>query len=749
MKNSRLNQKELLVDETLLSTANGYIGIRGNFEEGYDEGYNTIRGTYINGFYETIDVEYGESAYGFPKTAQKILNIIDAQGLKIWIDGDAFNLFEGKVITCDRELKIYEGYAVRRVRWQSPKGHEFVIEIKRMTSFTQLELMLIEYKITSINFDGNVKVESIVEGDVYNYSDENDPRVASGHAKLLNILTTTVKDNTISMSAKTKRSNLTMSVSVTHNQAMSLEVQGTRVIARREIPINQGETVTITKYSVYTDSIRHNSPLEKGKELLKLVKEQGAEYWFNNQKAYLDEFWRYAKVAVEGDKEVEEALNYSVYQLLASAGKEPHSNICAKGLSGEGYEGHYFWDTEIYMIPFFILTNPKIAKNLLRFRYETLEYSRERARMMGHKTGAKIPWRTISGSECSAFFPAGSAQYHINADVAYSIIQYYLYTDDLEYIKDYGFEVMMETARIWIDIGNFSEDGHFYINAVTGPDEYTAIVNNNYYTNVMAKYHLVWVLRFSEILDKEAHDGYKKLKDILHISEKELSIMAQASRQMYLPYSEALGINLQDDGLLKRAEWDFANTPKENYPLLLHYHPLTIYRHKVLKQADTVLAHLLLDNESDAVIRRSYNYYERLTTHDSSLSSCVYSMVASRINEPEKAYKYFMKTIRLDLDNLHNNTKDGLHIANAGGAYMTMVYGFAGLRIKEAGIYLKPTKPKQWSSITFRLNYKGGLVMITIGEKLVIKTEKAITLFVDDEAYYIENSLEVVYHGKH
>jgi alpha,alpha-trehalose phosphorylase len=425
------------------------------------------------------------------------------------------------------------------------------------------------------------------------------------------------------------------------------------------------------------------------------------------------------------------------------------SNIPAKGLSGEGYEGHYFWDTEIFMVPFFTLTNPAIAKNLLRFRYETLSNAKEEAVNLGHKKGAKIPWRTIAGSECSAYFPGGSAQYHINADVAYSNIQYYLYSSDLSYIRDYGFEVILETARLWLEIGHFDELGRFLIDGVTGPDEYTAFVNNNYYTNAMAQYHLEWTVKFSRMLQKNFAASWQELTLKLHITTQEIENMEQAAQKMFLPYNEELGIHMQDDSFLGKKEWDFKYVPRENYPLVLHYHPMYIYRHKVLKQADVVLAHFLLDSAPEEVIDRSYHYYEKLTTHDSSLSPCVHSIMASRINDPEKAYHYLVKTLRLDLDNLHNNTKDGLHIANAGGAYMAIVYGFGGLRIKEDGLHLKPTKPHRWSKMVFPMQYQGALVKVTLEKRILIETDQPIDLWIDGKLCHVESYLEVPYHGKH
>jgi len=748
MNNFRLESKELLVDESLLYTGNGYIGVRGNFEEGYPESYSTVRGAYIASFYETIDVEYGESAHGFPKTAQKLINVFDPQSIKIEIDGEQFSLFQGEVLNFHREMNIEKGYSLRDVEWVSPKGHHLKLEIKRMTSFETLELMLIDYTVTSVNYSGMIRVNSSIEGDVSNYTNADDPRVASKHAKVLSIAEKEIGDQSVFMAGVTNRSKLKMAVTMAHDITMDYKILDKSIEGHAQLQISEGASVTFAKYIVYTDSIRHSNLSGQGKRIIQNAVMKGKEYWYAAQKKYLDNFWKYAKVDVEGEGDVENSLNYNIYQLLASVGKDIHSNISAKGLSGEGYEGHYFWDTEIYIIPFFTLANPTIAKNLLMFRYNTLPYAKEEALIMGHTKGAKIPWRTISGSECSAYFPGGSAQYHINADVAYSNIQYYLYTLDLDYICDYGYEILYETARLWLEIGHFNDQGQFFITGVTGPDEYTAIVNNNYYTNAMAGYHLQWTVKFSQLLKERYPSSWEELVNKLQITENEINSMDRAGQRMFLPYSDELGINLQDDGFLNKKEWDFENVPKEKYPLVLNYHPLIIYSHKVLKQADTVLCHFLLDNAPDNVIQNSYYYYEKLTTHDSSLSPCVHSIMASRINNPEKAYHYLMDTLRLDLDNLHGNTKDGLHIANAGGAYMAIVYGFGGLRIKEDGLHLRPTKPPHWSKLTFRLNFRGALVKVTLGDQLLIETDQPIDILIDNKEYHIENRMETNYHER-
>ncbi len=737
-----LKNDKLLLLESLYSTANGYVGMRANFEEGYRTGYDSIRGTYINGVYEIYDIKYGENAFGFPQTAQKILNVTDAQTIEISIGGEVFTLFEGTVISIDRELDIYSGYASRKVEWLSPKGHHLVIEIKRMASFYMRELIMIDYSITSKNYSGEISVMSKLEGDVKNYSNEKDMRVASGEDKLLYVEKTGTNDDSAYILSGTERSGIKVAVNMAHDIDMYYALNEKSVDAISNVKIKNGVTLSFTKFIVYTDSLRHKDTLEKGRELIKKALSFGKKHWYEKQKLFLDEFWKKAHLSIDGDPKTERSLNYNLYQLLSSAGADGHSNISAKGLSGEGYEGHYFWDTEIYMIPFFLHTNIDTALSLIKYRYNILDNARARSLQMGHKKGAKIPWRTISGDECSPYFPAGSAQYHINADVAFSYIQYYLYTNDIDMMMDFGFETLYETARIWLEIGHFDK-GLFKIDAVTGPDEYTAIVNNNYYTNVMAKHHLEWTYKLAGILKKQNEQRFTEIADRISVSDAELSEMNKAALNMYLPFDLGLNVNLQDDSFIHKADWDFAGTPAEKYPLLLNYHPLTIYRYKVLKQADTLLAHMLLDNEDDEIVRNCYNYYEKYTTHDSSLSSCVHSIMAARIGDAEKAYKYFMRTIRLDLDDINSNTKDGLHLANAGGAYMAIVYGFGGLRIKEDGVHINPSKPERWKGYSFKFDYMGCLVKVNVSSRILIETNKPCSVIVYNKQYMVEDSLIV------
>lgn len=433
-----------------------------------------------------------------------------------------------------------------------------------------------------------------------------------------------------------------------------------------------------------------------------------------------------------------------MYQLIQSVGKDRFSNIAPKGLSGDGYEGHFFWDSEMYAQPFFTITNPALSKNLIEYRYATLDMARENARILGHDRGALYPWRTIMGRECSGYFPAGTAQYHINGDIAYSIIAYYLATKDLAFIQEKGAEIIFETARLWIETGNFYQ-GKFHINNVTGPDEYTCLVNNNYYTNVIARYHLSWAVKIYHLL--KTFPSFTLLREKIDLREEELLEFQKAADQMYLPYDEELKINPQDDSFLQKSRLEIETLPRDRFPLLLHYHPLYLYRHQVCKQADTLMAHFILEDAQDEeTILNSFHYYEKITTHDSSLSYCIFSIVAARLGMVDKAFEYFQHSACLDLQDKHHNTADGLHIANMGGNYMSIVYGFGGFRLKEQGISLAPVLPRQWSAYSFKIHFEDSRLLVRVTAdrctfKLENGTAKKITVY--GQEYLLENTLEI------
>ena len=712
------DEKEFFFDETLFHNANGYIGVRGSLEEGVPHNFISMRGTYINGFYDIVDMKQAENLCNFVEKKETMLNVADTQTVYLTVNGEPFSLFSGEVIKNHRILNMEEGYTQRDIVWVSPKKDKVSISIKRMTSFEELSLFTIEYKVTALS--GNVKLmfSSAHIPEVSNFSDSSDPRLAAESPKLINLVDSGIWDGTSYALSETTRSGLKccsmVSNTISDPKARLCTVRdgAGNMICDVVTSVAKGETATLIKYSIFTDSIRCEDPVKCAKEKMETVTENGIFHYYEKQKKYLKEFWTNALLEIHNDSRMSEAMNFNMYELMCSAAKDSFANIAAKGLSGEGYEGHYFWDTEMFMLPYFVLTNPDLAKRLLGYRYKTLDKARENAKLLGHKKGALYPWRTITGVECSGYFPSGTAQYHIDGDIAYAIINYYLATGDLDFIKECGEEILIETARLWLDVGYFDGDA-FKINAVTGPDEYTCMVNNNYYTNRVAEYNLRWAVKLYRLLEETGNAGALKKK--IKVTESELKEMERAAECMFFSPVGKDKVIPQDDSFFEKPKWNIKATPKDMFPLLLHYHPLHLYRYQVCKQADTVMAFFLFGSkEKKDVQKASFEYYEEITTHDSSLSKCAFSVVASKLLMKEKAFKYFGNSAEFDIRNLHDNTQYGVHTANMGGSFMAVVYGFAGLNVNEEGIGIAPFVPDKWTGYSFKFIYKGNRTRIDV-----------------------------------
>lgn len=749
----KLDNDNLLFEEALFHNANGYIGVRSAFEEGYPDKYESVRGQYINGFYDFVHVRQAEILHGLVQEKQTMLNVADTQSIKLYFDGEAFSMFEGEILESRRWVDMNKGVTGRYVLWRSPSGKELELTITRMASFHQLSLFTIDYKIRSINFTGEVLIESDHCGTVSNYYNPNDPRTA--HPRPANEpsqyvipITSNIKYGASYITSKTSKSNLEVCSGVKNFLSGETDrefyLNEDSVLCRMTANLKRGTAINLIKYAVFSDSLRSEDCKKQSALEMKKALSVSLHDLYQHQEDYLTDYWENCFVEVEREEKLNVALKYNLFQMIQSVSKDEYGNISPKGLSGEGYEGHYFWDSEMYIQPFFTITNPEITKKLISNRYNTLEMAKRNARILGHEHGALYPWRTIMGKECSGYYPAGSAQYHINGDIAYSIIAYYHATKDVDFIASKGAEIILETARLWLDVGNFVDD-EFHINDVTGPDEYTCLINNNYYTNLLAQYHLNWAVKFYTEL-RENNDFQKMLKKIA-FQEEEIKAFQEAADKMLLLYDEDLKINPQDDSFLQKKTWDMNKTPVTDFPLLLNYHPLYLYRYQICKQPDTILAHFILeDAQSIETIRNSYEYYEKITTHDSSLSECIFSIVAAKLGMKEKAYKYFGNSTHLDLYNLHKNTKDGIHTANIGGNYMSIIYGFGGFRLKEDGIYFAPIVPNHWSGYRFRLRYNNARILVTIDrEKCTIFLEygKLMKIHVYGKEYLLEHTLSV------
>jgi alpha,alpha-trehalose phosphorylase len=719
--------------ETLFSTANGYLGMRGACEEGDPVWQNS---TLINGFYETSQLEYAESAYGYAQTGQTIVNVADSKTIKLYVDDEPFYLPAARLLKFERALDMRAGTLDREILWETPSGKQISIRSRRLVSFVDRHLAAISYEVTVLNADAPIALSSEVQYDpTTSSSNENDPRLAkSFKERVLLPKQHTVRDQRILLSHITSNSRMIVTCGIDHRletecsytyDSYASEDEGRVVFS---IDAKAGVPIRLIKFMTYHTARR--SPLsdlcDRAQRCLDRALRQGFTHFLTGQQQYLDQFWQRSDVQIEGypespdsSEKMQQVLRFNLFHILQASARAENWGIPSKGLTSQAYEGHYFWDMEIYVLPFLIYTSPQLAKNVLSLRYRMLNEARSRAKEVS-QAGALFPWRTISGEEASGNYVAGTAQYHINADIMYALKQYVEITGDEDFRFGEGVEMLVETARMWYSLGFFSKqkDGKFCINGVTGPDEYNTVVNNNTYTNLMARENLWYAVNTVEALREQDSERFNALVHKTKLELCEIEHWKQAADRMYYPYDETLGIHLQHDGFLDEEEWDFENTPPNKYPLLLHFHPLVIYRHQVIKQADVVLAMFLLGQQfSREQKRRNFDYYDPLTTGDSSLSVCIQSIVAAEVGYMEEAIEYATYAVLMDLGNVAGNVKDGCHIAAMGGTWMVQVYGFAGLRDHEGCLSFCPRLPRTIKRLQFPLTVRGQQLQVEITEK--------------------------------
>ncbi|MCH4885972.1 glycoside hydrolase family 65 protein [Acidaminobacter sp. JC074] len=688
-------------NETIFAVSNGFIGSRATFEEGYDGDMDkTIEGNFINGFYESEVIKYGEKGYGFPDVSQTMLNVPNAKGFEIYINHERCNIFTGNITDYKRVLDLKRGLVTRSYIW-SKNALSVYVEIEKFASMTHKNKLALRLKVKPIT-PCEVKVISFIESKVQNDTPRTNARIDYGPYEPVLL---EVKRNRLEMIHRTKHTGFDLITHLHHSLEGEYFEEDDRIGE-----IFYGHEITLDKVISY-----HASTDE---DLSKLNRK---DFSYDELKqahlSYYQDFWNHADVSIEGDDDLQIGMRFNMFHLLQATGRDGKTSVGAKGLTGEGYEGHAFWDTEMYALPFFLYTKPEIAKSLLEFRYHTLDQARDRAKVMA-VDGALYPWRTINGEEASPYFPAGTAQYHINADIAFAVWRYFEVTGDMDFMKIMGTEILVETARFWFSYGDYidTKDGKFCINGVTGPDEYTAIVNNNFYTNSLAKENLINACKSLDLLAEEERT---LLQNKLDISESEPSKWLHAADNMYIGYNKEKGLYPQDDAFFDKAKWDIENTPKEKFPLLDNYHPLMIYNKQVSKQADIVLAIFLLEEKFDLeTIKKHYDYYEAVTVHESSLSFCIHSILASHIGYHDQAYDYFMKSARLDLDDVHNNTHAGIHMANLAGTWMCIVNGFGGMKIKQGNLHLDPVLPEKWDAYAFTMSFKGTTFKVTVKDQV-------------------------------
>lgn len=740
--------------ETLFALGNGYLGMRANPEEGRNA---HSHGTYLNGFHETWDIQHAEDAYGFAKTGQTIVNAPDSKLMKLYVDDQPLLLETADLPHYQRSIDFRTGVLTRDLVWRTPSGSRVRVTSTRMVSFVHPHLALMTIEVTPLDGPTPIVISSQLMNrqdgvDEYHVrsaalGEGKDPRKARKFTeRVLEPKLARREEGSVILGYRCRNSGMTLAAGywnhvdapceTTIETTLQDDLANTVVSAHPEA----GETVRLTKFASYHTSrgVPAEELADRCARTLARSQGEGSKRLLEEQAEWLDSYWARADIELQGDDAVQQALRWNLFQLAQATARTHEQGVAAKGVTAGGYDGHYFWDTEVYVVPFLAYTDPNAARNMVRFRWKMLDAARRRARMLNEQ-GALYPWRTINGEEASAYYAAGTAQYHINAAVVFALRRYLEASGDTEFLAREAAEILIETARLWADLGFWSTNGAktFHIHRVTGPDEYTTVVNDNTYTNVMARFNLRYAARTLRSLAQRDREMFDRVQRATGLELDELDVWDACADAMFVPFDVEQEIHPQDSAFLELEPWDWDGTSADNYPLLLNYHPLVIYRHQVLKQADVVLA-MFLRSEHFSVEqkRRNFDYYDPITTGDSSLSACVQAVVAAMVGYEDLAVDYFKRALYLDLCNAHGNTADGVHIASAGGVWAGVVHGFAGMTEYGDRLEFGPRLPKTWDSITFRLTRHGSRVQVHLdhdGCTLTLEDGAGVPIGIGDE----------------
>ncbi len=713
-------------DESLFALANGSLGVRG----GLEEDHSPSQACFLAGVWERSPIAYHERFTGFARSTDTRVPVADASRIRLRLGDAPVQLDAGEWLALERRLDLRTGSYRRTLRWRAPGGGTLEIVAERLVPLDRPGVLAIRYTLRSLDYRGPVALESAIDTARAALGQGDDPRIGAHLHGGLHLHAAQAEAELAWVAQNTTHSGIRLVCAQTHRlPGDTLRFQGatrTRHGAAQTFAgqLAPGSELVLEKYAAWAWSQPAAASavdpvlLASAREALALAGHAGFSSLLAGQAGRLDALWRAADLAIDGAPEVEQALRFNLFQLFQSGSRDDRGSVAAKGLTGEGYEGHCFWDTEAFMLPVLATTAPELARHLLAWRHATLERARAHARELGHARGALYPWRTIAGDECSAYFPGGSAQYHINADIAWAIRLYVDASGDEDFLRAMGAEMLCETARIWLQVGHYNprRGGAFCIHEVTGPDEYSALVDNNHYTNRMAQRHLRDAAATLAWLAARHPVDYAALVERIDLGASEAAQWQRAADAMHLPVDAELGIFPQDDGFLDKPRLSPAQMRDPALrPLLLHWHPLTIYRHQVCKQADTVLALVLAgeDVELDAK-RRNFDYYEGVTVHDSTLSASTFAVLAAEVGRDEQAYRYFLDTLRVDLDDSHGNAAHGLHLAAMAGSWLALTWGFGGLRVRGGQPALAPQLPAAWRGYRFGLRWRDAQLRVEV-----------------------------------
>jgi alpha,alpha-trehalose phosphorylase len=688
---------------SVFALANGHIGLRGNLDEGEPPG---LPGTYLNGLYEQRPLPYAEAGYGYPEAGQTVVNVTNGKVIRLLVDDEPFDVRFGELRSHERVLDFRAGVLRRRAEWSTPAGKLVRVSSLRLVSLVQRAVAAILYEVEPLDAPARLVVQSELVANESMPPTDDDPRAAAALGAPLRSEHYSDHEGRAVLVHFTERSALRLAAGMDHivkgPDGTDTATESSPDLARVAVTadVQPGERLRIVKLLAYGWSSRRSTAAlhDQVAGALAEARHTGWDGLLVGQRSYLDDFWERADVELEGDAELQQAVRFALFHTLQAGARAERRAIGAKGLTGPGYDGHTFWDTETFVLPMLTYTAPHAARDALRWRHSTLGLARDRAKLLGFE-GAAFPWRTIDGQECSGYWPAGTAAFHVGADIADAVGRYQAASDDQAFEREAGLELLVETARLWRSLGHHDARGRFRIDGVTGPDEYSAVADNNVYTNLMAQRNLR--------LAADAVTRHPERAAELGADPEEVAGWRDAARAILIPFDEQLGVHPQAEGFTEHEPWDFERTAPEQYPLLLHFPYFDLYRKQVVKQADLVLAlHLRGDAFSAEAKARDFAYYEALTVRDSSLSACTQAVIAAEVGWLELAYDYFAEAALMDLDNLERNTRDGLHIASLAGAWIVAVAGFGGMRDHDGTLSFKPRLPERLTRLAFGISFR-------------------------------------------
>ncbi|WP_372773257.1 family 65 glycosyl hydrolase domain-containing protein [Mangrovibacterium sp.] len=715
------------ISESLFSIGNGHTGQRANFEEKYSG--DSLQGNYMAGVYYPDKTRVGWWKNGYPEYFAKILNAANWIGLHLKIDGEELDLANARVDEFSRVLDMRTALLTRKFKASLPSGKQVEVCSERFLSIDDKEVGAIRYRLKSINFNGKIELCSFIDGDVVNEDSNYDEKFWIETRK-------DVAKEQAFLCMETKKT----SFFVCHGIDTSVSLKGKKIIASEsftrekfvantfELEVEANEEIIIEKYMAVNSSMYLLQEKLMGHVKSKLAEtvKTGFDQLFEAHSKKWSERWKTADIMIKGDVAAQQGIRFNIFQLMQTySGDDERLNIGPKGFTGEKYGGVTYWDTEAYCLPFFMATAPQlVAKNLLLYRHKHLQKAIENAGKLGFTDGAALyPMVTINGEECHNEWEITFEEIHRNGAIAYAIYNYINYTGDQDYLAPFGFEVLLGISRFWAQRVNWSEDKNAYVMlGVTGPNEYENNVNNNFHTNRMAVWTLKYTLEVIDYLKKEHPYLFSELTRKWSFNEQgETTLWKEIIEKMYFPYSAGKDIFLQQDGFLDKEIAPASTLDPSERPIHQNWSWDRILRSCYIKQADTLQSFYWFKHDFDTeTLRRHFDFYEPLTVHESSLSSCIHAVLAARIGREEKAYEMYLRTARLDLDDYNNDTDDGLHITSMGGTWLSFVETFGGMEVKNGQLMLNPFLPKSWEAFAFRINFRGAHLEVRMAEELTI-----------------------------